>query len=270
LKKTIIMLLCLILLSACSSKSQFTNMNSEQINETIPNDLPQQLKEVDQAKMDNAIPYMSKSFLDLMDTSFFENGDRKEYYLKSHKIHEPGDQLIVYSNSLPRDGHYEVRFAKFNRAERKFENIIETTVNRNDPNLVITLPEEENVSYYLEEIQLNSKNEVLKKEFQRAFVLSNEVNSRIDIDKTIYSSGDTMTVTFTNLGTGEIQTGYGVNFEKWDGESWKDYEFEQMVPDVGIILRSGGSFSQEVKLKGFKKGIYRVMGGPIAAGFIVE
>lgn len=245
-------------------------MNPEQIKETIPNDLPQQLKEVDQAKMDNAIPYMSKSFLDLMDTNFFENGDREDYYLKSHQIHKPGDQITVYANSLPRDGRYEVRFAKFNRADRKFENIIETTVNRNDPNLVITLPEEENVSYYLEEIQLNSKNEVLKKEFQRAFVLYNEVNKRIDIDQTVYSSGDTMTVTFTNLGTGEIHTGYGVNFEKWNGESWEEYEFQQVVINVGIILRKGDSFTQEVKLEGFEKGTYRLIRGSIAAGFIVE
>lgn len=245
-------------------------MNPEQIKETIPNDLPQQLKEVDQAKMDNAIPYMSKSFLDLMDTNFFENGDRDDYYLKSHQIHKPGDQITVYANSLPRDGRYEVRFAKFNRADRKFENIIETTVNRNDPNLVITLPEEENVSYYLEEIQLNSKNEVLKKEFQRAFVLYNEVNKRIDIDQTVYSSGDTMTVTFTNLGTGEIHTGYGVNFEKWNGESWEEYKFQQVVINVGIILRKGDSFTQEVKLKGFEKGTYRLVSGSIAAGFIVE
>lgn len=263
MKKVIAMFICIIL-SGCSTGGGINNGNSatldKEINSTaIHNDVPQQLKEIDNEKMDKAILYWSKSYLDLLDSIFFENRSRESYYLRSHRVYRPGDQIEIDADSLPRDGRYEVKLMKFNRTDKLFETIIEKTVNRNDPDFIVEIPEGENVTYYLEQIALNTKNEVLKQEFQRLFVPYNEVNAKIELDKTLYSPGDTMKVTLKNLGTVELSTGYGVHFEKWDGERWNPYDFEQIVDAILIILRTDQSFSQDVLLEGFETGTYRVL-----------
>ncbi|WP_243300189.1 immunoglobulin-like domain-containing protein [Bacillus litorisediminis] len=279
MKKAMTIIMCILLISGCGS-GELNNSGSaipvdEQNKGKIPNDVPQQLKEVDQGKLDTAIPYWSQSYLDLLDSIFFEKRNREAFQRTSHRLYRTGDQFEIDADSLPRDGRYEVKFLKFNEAENQFETILEETVDRNDPDFLIDIPEQENITYYLEQIALNSKNEVLKQEYHRIFVPYNEVNARIDIDKTLYSSGDTMNVTLKNLGTVEIGTGYGVEFEKWDGERWNRYEFEQIVTLQLIILKTGESFSKDVELKGFEKGIYRVIESlpdnhKISAAFTVE
>lgn len=263
MKKGIAIFISIIILGGCSSgemnNGDSATPDNELSRDAISNDVPQQLKEIDNGKMDNAILYWSKSYLDLLDSSFFENRSRESFYLKSHRVYRPGEQIEIDADSLPRDGRYEVNLFKFNSTDKLFETIIEETVNRNDPDFSVKIPEGENVTYYLEQIALNTKNKVLKQEFQRLFVPYNEVNAKIDIDKTLYSSGDTMKVTLTNLGTVELGTGYGTHFEKWDGERWNPYDFEQIVYLIAFRLRTGKSFSQDVVLKGFETGTYRVI-----------
>lgn len=84
-----------------------------------------------------------------------------------------------------------------------------------------------------------------------------------------------MKVTLKNLGTVELEIGYGVRFEKWDGERWNQYEFKQIVTGQLIILRTGQSFSEDVQLKEFEKGTYRVIEGlpddhKISAAFTLD
>ena len=262
MKKVFAIFICIILLCGCSlgemSNGDSATPDNELSRANIPNDVPQQLKEIDNGKMDKAILYWSKSYLDLLDSSFFEIRNRESYYRKSHRVYRPGEEIEIDADSLPRDGRYEVNLLKFNRTDKVFETIIEEKVNRNDPDFIVEIPEEENVTYYLEQIALNTKNEILKQEFHRLFVPYNEVNAKIDIDKTMYSSGDTMKVTLKNLGTVELGTGYGGYFEKWDGERWNPYDFEQIVAAIEIRLRTGQSFSKDVVLKGFNTGTYRV------------
>ncbi|WP_028391407.1 immunoglobulin-like domain-containing protein [Bacillus cihuensis] len=265
MKKAMPIFMCILLLVGCGS-GEITNSSSETPEDernkvAILNDVPQQLKEVDQDKLDTAIQYWSQSYLDLLDSTFFEKKNRESFQLTSHLLYRPGDQFEIDADSLPRDGRFEVKFFKFIEAEKKFETILEETVDRNNTDFLIEIPEQENITYYLEQIALNSKNEVLKQEYHRIFVPYNEVNARIDIDKTLYSSGETMKITLKNLGTVELGTGYGVQFEKWDGERWDQYEFKQIVTAQLIILRTGQSFSEDVQLKEFEKGTYRVTEG---------
>jgi hypothetical protein len=264
MKKAMIMIMCILLLGGCGAgelNSSTAPSDKEGSNAAIPNDIPHQLKDVDKEKLDSAIQYWSKSYLNLLDSAFFKNRNHESFQQTSHRLYRPGEQFEIDADSLSRDGRYEVRFLQFNEEDKNFKTLLEETVYRDDPDFIIDIPEQENVTYYIEQIALNSKNEVLKQEYHRVFVPYNDVNGRIDTDKAVYSSGETMKVTLKNLGTVEIGTGYGVGFEKWNGKQWRNYEFEQMVPEPLIILRTGQSFSEDVKLKGFKKGTYRVVEG---------
>ncbi|WP_243355275.1 hypothetical protein [Bacillus litorisediminis] len=171
MKKAMTIIMCILLISGCGS-GELNNSGSaipvdEQNKGKIPNDVPQQLKEVDQGKLDTAIPYWSQSYLDLLDSIFFEKRNREAFQRTSHRLYRTGDQFEIDADSLPRDGRYEVKFLKFNEAENQFETILEETVDRNDPDFLIDIPEQENITYYLEQIALNSKNEVLKQEYHR-------------------------------------------------------------------------------------------------------
>lgn len=274
MKKIGIMIICMFFLSGCSI-SEINKGNSVKPDEVeLPNKIPQQLKQVDKEKLDSAIPYMSKSYLDLLDSVFFAGENAEDYYRESHRVYQPGEEIVIDADSLPRDGRYEVSFMKFNQDEKTFETLLKETVNRNDDDLHIRIPDEENSAYYVREIALNTKNEILKREYQRIFVLFNEVNARIDLDRTYYSPGDTMKVTLKNLGTVELDTGYGVILEKLDGERWEPYPLNRDVPAILITLRTGQTFSQDVSLKGLEKGTYRIIHGmageQISVAFMIE
>ncbi len=151
-----------------------------------------------------------------------------------------------------------MRFTKFNSKNSTFQTLFQKTINRNDSNLIIDIPEEENVTYYLEQIAFNSYNEVLKKEIHLVFVPYNELNARIQIDKAIYSSEDTILVTLENIGINNINT--GIEFEKWNGNKWNKFNDKQMIPAImGPIIKTGESFIEEIVLNEFDKGLYRVV-----------
>ncbi|GIN62451.1 hypothetical protein J27TS8_24440 [Robertmurraya siralis] len=254
--KNIYLFLLFLLLTGCSS-DEITKPDVK--GENIHNEIPQQLKAVDKTKLNTAIQYTSKSYLDLLDSAFFGDRDPKSFQQTIHRLYRPGEKFEINPNTLSRGGRYEVRFLKFNDEERAFETILEETVHRDDPLFTIQIPDDENVAYYIEQIAINKDNEVRKQEYHRLFVPYDELNAKIDLDKSIYSQGDTMIVTLKNLGTVEISTGYGIILEKWNGEGWEPYNFGQMVPAIAIIVRKNESFSQDVKLDELEKGTYRVI-----------
>ncbi|MEW9109953.1 MAG: immunoglobulin-like domain-containing protein [Cytobacillus gottheilii] len=278
MKKIILLALFALFVTGCDSGMAGTDQVKKGIEEqdiTIPNDLPQQLKEIDKSKVNTAIQFESKSFLDLMDSVFFENRDQEGYQRTTHRVYKAGDQFEIDPDGLSPTARYEVEFLKFNYEERKFETIIEKTVERQDPSYFITIPDEENVAYYIEQVAIGENDEIRKQEYHQIFVPYNEINARIDLDKTHYSPEEKMTVTLTNLGTIELNTGYGVILDKWNGESWEQFEFEQMAPDIGILLRNGDTFSQDVELSQLEKGTYRVIetlteDDRISASFTIE
>ncbi|QVY61084.1 immunoglobulin-like domain-containing protein [Cytobacillus gottheilii] len=278
MKKIILLALFALFVTGCNSGTAGTDQVKKEKEEpdiTIPNDLPQQLKEIDKSKVNTAIQFESKSFLDLMDSIFFENRDQEGYQLTTHRVYKAGDQFEIDPDRLSPTARYEVEFLKFNYDERKFETILEKTVERQDPSYFITIPDEENAVYYIEQVALGEMDEIRKQEYHQIFVPYNERNARIDLDKTHYSPEEKMTVTLTNLGTIELGTGYGVILEKWNGEAWAQFEFEQMVTLQMFILRNGGTFSQDVELSQLEKGTYRVIqtlteDDRISASFTIE
>lgn len=262
MKKTITLCLSLWLLTGCTSNETVKNGTEEVVKDNhaaVFNDIPQQLKEIDRAKMNTAIRHSSKSYLALLDSAFFADRDPESFQQTSHSLYRPGEKFEINPNTLSRGGKYEVRFLKFNNTENIFETIFEETVHRDDPLFTIQIPDEENVVYYIEQIALNKDHEVRKQEYHRLFVPYNELNARIELNKTTYSAGDTMTITLVELGTIPLGFRAGRTFEKWDGENWKLYKADKMESGQLISVQMDDFHYPEYTECRFEKGTYRII-----------
>lgn len=87
----------------------------------------------------------------------------------------------------------------------------------------------------------------------------------LNLDRETYRFRDTATMTFRNLSTGVVVHGYRFEVHRLEDGDWVRVPFDQgMVEDIGLVLRQGQSFEQDLSLRqGFletpEPGRYRVV-----------
>jgi len=72
----------------------------------------------------------------------------------------------------------------------------------------------------------------------------------LHLDRETYLPHQTATMTFRNLSTGVVVHGYFFEVQRFEDGDWVRVPFDQgLVPSIGLSLRPGQSFEQDISLR---------------------
>ncbi|WP_297506961.1 immunoglobulin-like domain-containing protein [Thermococcus sp.] len=82
----------------------------------------------------------------------------------------------------------------------------------------------------------------------------------LKLDKAVYTSEDTMTITIVNRGNVTITTSYNFRLYKLENGEWKEVPVKLMFIQVAVTIEPGKSWEQKVKLSdlGLSPGHYMI------------
>ncbi|RLQ96816.1 immunoglobulin-like domain-containing protein [Falsibacillus albus] len=257
----------LFILGGC----QYDNVTAPIVNSkeaTFYNELPSQYKTIDKAKLQSAIPIRSRSYLKMLNDAF-KKQTSSDYVSSSHSVYvrNPNVHITFDSGFIPINGTYEFTLYEYVPEMKKFVVLNkEVTLSKRDK-ATFKLPNKENKAYYVGKVAKDHNGKIVKREYTEVFVPYNVYNAKIELNKTVLTSSESLEVTLTNLGVKDLTTGYGVQMEKLQKNSWISYQLHQFVPLVMMVLTTGQSFSQWGDLKELTPGTYRIV-YPIGDGKI--
>ncbi|ASJ07252.1 immunoglobulin-like domain-containing protein [Thermococcus pacificus] len=83
----------------------------------------------------------------------------------------------------------------------------------------------------------------------------------LKLDKTVYSPNDTMLITITNKGDGNITTGYAFRLYRLENGTWNEVPVNLVFIEVAVVIEPGKSWEQKVNLADLKldQGHYRIV-----------